>query len=194
MTTSSPRSTTKPKKSTSASAAAATPRQDKLIVSSPRAQDVAGKKVTKFKVFTETERQRRTETILTFAGTGVTAHDTVTKGLTGRALIRNWESTKGSLPTDAFLRAIGVSPRTAQRIKADPNKLLDTRTTDGIYRLESVRALAEEVLGSVDAATEWLNSEAMGLEFRKPIDLISTSPGLEAVKTLLHRMKFGVYA
>lgn len=87
-----------------------------------------------------------------------------------------------------------MSARTAHRIKTDPDKPLDARTTDGIYRLESVRAMAEEVLGSAEAANEWLNTEAMGLEFRKPIDLVSTSPGAEAVKTLLQRMKYGVYA
>ncbi len=96
--------------------------------------------------------------------------------------------------TEAILKAIGVSERTAQRIKTDPDKPLDARTTDGIYRLESVRVLAEEVLGSEEAANEWLKVEAMGLEFRKPIDLVSTSPGAEAVKTLLQRMKYGVYA
>jgi len=98
------------------------------------------------------------------------------------------------LSTDAILEAIGVSSRTAQRIKTDPDKQLDARTTDGIYRLESVRALAHEVLGSEEAANEWLDTEAIGLEFRKPIDLVITSPGAEAVKTLLQRMKYGVYA
>ena len=116
------------------------------------------------------------------------------KGVSGRALTRIWETTMGSLPIDAILKAIGVSARTAHRIKAQPDKPLDARTTDGIYRLESVRSLAEEVLGSTEAANEWLNTEAMGLEFRKPIDLLSTSPGAEAVKILLQRMKFGVYA
>lgn len=98
------------------------------------------------------------------------------------------------LTVDARRKAIGVSERTAHRIKTDPDKPLDARTSDGIYRLESVRALAREVLGSDEAANEWLNTEAMGLEFRKPIDLVSTSPGAEAVKTLLQRMKYGVYA
>ncbi len=60
--------------------------------------------------------------------------------------------------------------------------------------LEAVRKLAKEVLGSVEASEEWLNTEAMGLEFRKPIELASTNTGAEAVKTLLQRMKFGVYA
>lgn len=129
-----------------------------------------------------------------FGGSSVMAHDVVMKGVSGRALTRIWESTRGALPADAVLKAIGVSARTAHRIKTDPDKPLDARTTDGIYRLESVRALAQEVLGSVEAANEWLNTEALGLELRKPIDLVSTSPGAEAVKTLLQRMKYGVYA
>jgi putative toxin-antitoxin system antitoxin component (TIGR02293 family) len=139
------------------------------------------------------ERERQAG-VFAFAGSSVMAHDAVMKGVSGRALTRIWESTRGTLPPDAILKAIGVSARTAHRIKTDPDKPLDARTTDGIYRLESVRAMAEEVLGSADAANEWLNSEAMGLEFRKPIDLVSTSPGAEAVKTLLQRMKYGVYA
>jgi putative toxin-antitoxin system antitoxin component (TIGR02293 family) len=125
-------------------------------------------------------------------GSAVTAHDVVMKGVPGYALTRIWETT--SLPTEAVLKAVGVSSRTAHRIKANPAKALDPRTTDGIYRLESVRAMAEEVLGTAEAANDWLNAEAMGLEFRKPIDLLSTSPGAEAVKTLLQRMRYGVYA
>ena len=87
-----------------------------------------------------------------------------------------------------------MSARTAHRNKTHPDKPLDARATDEIYRLESVREMAKEVLGSAEAAHQWLMTEAMGLEFRKPIDLMSTSPGAEAVKTLLQRMRYGVYA
>lgn len=87
-----------------------------------------------------------------------------------------------------------MSARTAHRNKTHPDKPLDARTTDGFYRLQSVREMAKEMLGSAEAAHEWLMTEAMGLEFRRPIDLMSTSPGAEAVKTLLQRMRYGVYA
>lgn len=153
-----------------------------------------GKKAVKVKIFVGEKRELQAGVIVAFAGSSVMAHDAVMKGVSGRALTRIWESTRGTLPTDAILKAIGVSARTAHRIKTDPDKPLDARTTDGIYRLESVRAMAEEVLGSTEAANEWLNTEAIGLEFRKPIDLVSTSPGAEAVKTLLQRMRYGVYA
>lgn len=174
--------TTKPKKDAAQAAGAALGRERLAL----QVHRDAGKKILTGK--------READVSAAFAGSSVMAHDAVMKGVRGWALTRIWESTKGSLPTEAILKAIGVSARTAHRLKTDPDKLLDARTTDGIYRLESVRATAQEVLGSEQAANEWLNTEAMGLEYRKPIDLVSTSPGAEAVKTLLQRMKHGVYA
>jgi putative toxin-antitoxin system antitoxin component (TIGR02293 family) len=194
MKPSSQRLTTKPKKGASEAGAATTRAEDAFTTAYGKVHGIPGKKVAKGKIGTGGKRERQAGVFVAFAGSSVMAHDVVMKGVSGRALTRIWESTKGSLPTDAILKAIGVSARTAHRIKTDPDKPLDARTTDGIYRLESVRAMAEEVLGSADAANEWLNTEAMGLEFRKPIDLVSTSPGAEAVKTLLQRMKYGVYA
>ena len=90
------------------------------------------------------------------------------------------------MPSELFLRAIGVA-RTAYRIKSDPDRPLDARIADGIYRLESVRMLAQRGARQRQAADEWLNTAAIGLGFKKPIDLLSTSPGAEAVKTLLQQ-------
>ena len=194
MKPSSQRLTTKPKKGASEAAAAATLTKNTLTTAYGKTRGVPSKKAVKVKILASAKRERQGGVFVAFAGSSVMAHDVVMKGVPGRALTSIWESTRGTLPTDAILRAIGVSTRTAHRIKADPDKPLDARTTDGIYRLESVRAMAEEVLGSAEAANEWLNTEAMGLEFRKPINLVSTSPGAEAVKTLLQRMKYGVYA
>lgn len=197
MKPSSERSTTKPKKGTSQTAAGATLREKPLITAYAKVQVVPAKTL-KRESLTGRKRGRQVsvsdQIFVALEGSRVEAHDVVMKGVSGRALTRIWETTMGALPTDAVLKAIGVSARTAHRIKSDPDKPLDARTTDGIYRLESVRAMAEEVLGSAEAANDWLNTEAMGLEFRKPIDLLSTSPGAEAVKTLLQRMKYGVYA
>jgi len=186
--------TTKPNKGPSAAATSATLAKDTLTSANVKVRGIPGKPDVKVKTLTGGKREPQAGVFIAFAGSSVMAHDVVMKGVSGRALTRIWESTKGTLPVDAILKAIGVSARTAHRIKTDPDKPLDARTTDGIYRLESVRAMAEEVLGSAKAANEWLNTEAMGLEFRKPIDLVSTSPGAEAVRTLLQRMKYGVYA
>lgn len=186
-------STKRPKRGAS-QAPHASPAKSTRIAVHGQVHVAPSKKVARAKSVTSRSRDRQAGDFIAFAGSSVKAHDAVLKGVPGRALAHIWESTKGSLSTDAVLKAIGVSARTAHRIKTDPDRQLDARTTDGIYRLESVRALANEVLGSEAAANEWLDTEAMGLEFRKPIDLIGTSPGAEAVKTLLQRMKHGVYA
>jgi putative toxin-antitoxin system antitoxin component (TIGR02293 family) len=191
MKPSSKRLTTTSKKGGSQAAAAAPARANTPPATSKKVYGVPGRKAVKAKI---TGGEQQAGVFLAFAGSSVMAHDAVMKGVSGRALTRIWESTKGALPSELFLRAIGVSARTAHRIKSDPDRPLDARIADGIYRLESVRMLAQEVLGGEQAADEWLNTAAIGLGFRKPIDLLSTSPGAEAVKTLLQRMKCGVYA
>lgn len=194
MKPSSRRLITKSKKGASKVAAATTVAEHTRTTAYRKVHGTIGKKAVEVKVFTGVKRARQAGVFVAFADSSVKAHDAVMRGVSGKVLTRICESTRGALPADAILKAVGLSERTAHRIKAAPDKPLDARTTDGIYRLESVRALAEEVLGSTQAANEWLNTEAMGLEFRKPIDLLSTSPGAEAVKTLLQRMKYGVYA
>jgi putative toxin-antitoxin system antitoxin component (TIGR02293 family) len=194
MKPSSQRLTIKPKNDATQAAAAPTIAKNTLPTAHVKTHGIAGMKTVKAKIATCGKPEQQAGVFVAFEGSSVRAHDAVMKGVSGRALTRIWESTRGTLPTDAVLKAIGVSARTAHRVKTEPDKPLDARTTDGIYRLESVRAMAKEVLGSAEAANEWLMSEAMGLEFRKPIDLVSTSPGAEAVKTLLQRMRYGVYA
>lgn len=154
-----------------------------------------GKKSARTKASSGAKPAQQPRAFVGLKGSNVMAHDAVMKGVSGQVLAYLWDNAKAAaLPADAVLKAIGVSARTAHRIRTEPDKLLDARITDGIYRLESMRSLAADVLGSEEAANEWLNTEAMGLEFRKPIDLMSSSPGAEAVKILLQRMKYGVYA
>ncbi|MCY1375391.1 putative toxin-antitoxin system antitoxin component [compost metagenome] len=52
---------------------------------------------------------------------------------------------------------------------------------------------AEEVFGGREAADNWLNKPALGLEGRRPIDLLSSTEGCELVYTFLVRIEYGVY-
>ena len=125
---------------------------------------------------------------------GLAAHDVVIDGLPVRALGSFVESF-ARLPKAAVLAAIGVHERTYQRIKKDQTRArLDSKVTDGIFKLDEVRKLAVEVLGSEAAAEAWLSEEAIGLENRRPIDLVRSTPGAALVKQLLQRMQYGVYA
>jgi len=125
---------------------------------------------------------------------GLAAHDVVIDGLPVQALGSFVESF-ALLPKAAVLAAIGVHERTYQRIRKDQTRArLDSKVTDGIFKLDELRKLAVEVLGSEAAAEAWLSEEAVGLENRRPIDLVRSTPGAALVKQLLQRMQYGVYA
>lgn len=59
--------------------------------------------------------------------------------------------------------------------------------------ISKVRALAAEELGSTEAAEQWLMAPAMGLERRRPIDLMGSMEDIALVTQLLSRMRYGVY-
>ena len=71
---------------------------------------------------------------------------------------------------------------------------IDRALSDRVLRLVSVVNQATQVLGSQQAAEQWLSSPAIGLDRRIPIDLLQSSEGTAMVKTLLSRMEYGVYA
>jgi putative toxin-antitoxin system antitoxin component (TIGR02293 family) len=120
------------------------------------------------------------------------AHDLVTEGLpVDRA--RELMASFLIIDRDTVLKAMGISERTLQRAKT-ADRPLDTNASDRSLRLASVAEQAIEVLGSQEAAERWLSAPAMGLDQRRPIDLLQSSEGTELVKTLLTRMDYGVYA
>jgi len=120
------------------------------------------------------------------------AHDLVTAGLpvdSARELMASFLI----IDRDTVLKAMGISERTLQRAKT-ADRPLDSNASDRTLRLAAVAEQAIEVLGSQEAAERWLTAPAMGLDQRRPIDLLQSSEGTELVKTLLTRMDYGVYA
>jgi putative toxin-antitoxin system antitoxin component (TIGR02293 family) len=91
------------------------------------------------------------------------------------------------------LQAIGISERSLQRGEA-AGKLLGPNASDRALRLALVTRQATDVLGSHEAAERWLSTPAIGLERRRPIELLQSSEGTDMVRTLLTRMEYGVYA
>jgi len=124
--------------------------------------------------------------------TPLQAHDIVTHGLPV-VLAREMMDAYEVIAREALLQAIGVSERTLQRGR-DEDRLLDSNATDRLIRLASITEQAIDVLGSKEAAEHWLSTPAIGLDQRRPIDLLQSSEGAELVKTLLIRMDYGVYS
>ncbi len=59
--------------------------------------------------------------------------------------------------------------------------------------MAEILAKAEEVLGSREEAEHWLARPALGLDSRRPTDLMASPQGADLVKTLLEQMEYGVY-
>jgi putative toxin-antitoxin system antitoxin component (TIGR02293 family) len=97
-------------------------------------------------------------------------------------------------PEIAFTRAIGVSTRTFQRQRQAPRKRMSAEQSGRTWKFAEILSRATEVFGSQEAAEEWLERPAIGLEQQRPIDLLSTPPGTRLVEEHLERMAFGVYA
>lgn len=124
---------------------------------------------------------------------GVAVHDAIVQGLPSSALAAINKQFNRIHAADIYA-VVGLSERTAQRLKAAEPQPMDIAASDGIHRLLRAYELALDVLGSDEAAQDWLVAEALGLEGRRPIDLLKTTPGAALVMQLLQRMLHGVYA
>ena len=54
--------------------------------------------------------------------------------------------------------------------------------------------LATRVLGSHEAAESWLLQKSLALDGERPLDLLTSPSGTEAIQDLLTRIEYGVYA
>ena len=60
-------------------------------------------------------------------------------------------------------------------------------------KLVEILAKATAVLGSKEDAEQWLEKPTIGLDQRKPTDLLATPAGVEMVEDYLGRLEYGVY-
>lgn len=65
---------------------------------------------------------------------------------------------------------------------------------DPAIALIEVTDMATKAFGSREVAEKWLAQKAIALDRERPIDLLGSAPGIEAVKDLLTRIEFGIYA
>jgi putative toxin-antitoxin system antitoxin component (TIGR02293 family) len=95
--------------------------------------------------------------------------------------------------TDPELAALlGIGEATLRRARA-AGATLDAATSDRLYRLSKVIAIAEEVLEGTANAIGWLRRPQPALTGRVPLDLLVTQAGSDQVETLLRRIDYGVY-
>jgi putative toxin-antitoxin system antitoxin component (TIGR02293 family) len=123
------------------------------------------------------------------------AHEVLTHGLPGAALMHLIDNLTIIPHHGASLeKAVGMSRRTFQRRKSASAKLLSQEQSGRTWKFAEILAKATAVLGSQAEAEQWLERPAMGLDQRRPIDLLATPAGVKIVEDFLERIEYGVYA
>ena len=117
-------------------------------------------------------------------------HERILKGLKFDAVEK--VKARAALTDAEIARLLGIGEATLRRARA-AGGTLDAATSDRLYRLSKVIAVAEEVLGGQDNAVSWLKREQPGLRGKAPLELLVTHAGADQVETLLRRIDYGVY-
>ncbi|MBY5778542.1 DUF2384 domain-containing protein [Rhizobium leguminosarum] len=122
------------------------------------------------------------------------AHELLLHGLPATAL----DHLVGTLvvlgKNESLEKAVGMSLRTWQRRKDTPSKPLSQEQSGRAWKFAEILAKATDIFGSQAEAEQWLERPAVGLEQRRPIDLLGTPAGVELIEDHLDRLECGVYA
>ena len=121
-------------------------------------------------------------------------HEVLVHGLPGAALIHLIGNLVIRHDPASLEKAIGISLRTFQRRKGAPATPLSREQSGRTWKFAEILAKATAVLGSQEEAEQWLERPAIGLDQRRPIDLLATPAGVRIVEDFLERLEHGVYA
>ncbi|CAN7641943.1 type II RES/Xre toxin-antitoxin system antitoxin [Brucella pituitosa] len=122
------------------------------------------------------------------------AHELLLRGLPTLALDHLVGNLAIISKNESLEKAIGMSLRTWQRRKDTPSKPLSQEQSGRTWKFAEILAKATDIFGSQLEAEQWLERPAIGLDQRRPIDLLGTPAGFELVEDHLNRLEYGVYA
>jgi putative toxin-antitoxin system antitoxin component (TIGR02293 family) len=112
-----------------------------------------------------------------------------------RVLVKRALAYASSFPEESPERVAKkpIQHRLFHRRKVAPKTRLPVDESERLWRFAEVLAHATRVFGSQAEAEQWLERPAIGLDHRKPIDLLRTYPGTRLVSEYLMRIEHGVY-
>ena len=120
-------------------------------------------------------------------------HDLILRGLPTASVTFLISHVVAISKDEVFEKGIGMSPRTLQRRTEVATKRLSPEQSGRAWKFAAILAKATEVFGSREAAERWLERPAIGLDRKRPIDLLTTNAGAEMVEKFLGRLEYGVY-
>jgi putative toxin-antitoxin system antitoxin component (TIGR02293 family) len=126
--------------------------------------------------------------------TPLDVHEALANGLPGAALAYLIGNLVTLRDPASIEKAVGISRRTFQRRKVAPAKLLSQEQSGRTWKFAEILSKATAVLGSQEEAERWLERPAIGLDQRRPIELLATPAGVKLVEDFLERLEYGVYA
>lgn len=112
------------------------------------------------------------------------------KGLTKKALVNLAQYMHLSLASMTTI--LSITERTLQR-KKDSDKL-SSFISDQILQLADVYTKGEEVFGTREQVSIWLTKPNKALGYKKPMELLSSSYGVQMVHDVLGRIEHGIYS
>lgn len=109
--------------------------------------------------------------------------------------LKNFEALSKELELNEkfTLELINLSKSTLDRVKKE-SKPFSPTVASRIYRVTLVLDISEKILGSHQQSIQWLKSPAKYLGGERPLELVQTEAGAEAVKSLLFRLEHSVYS
>lgn len=126
--------------------------------------------------------------------TPLDAHDLILRGLPAAALTHLVDGLEALRDRESLEKAVGMSLRTFQRKKGGGPARLSQEQSGRTWRFAEILAKAAAVFGSREDAEGWLERPALGLDGRRPLDLLATPAGVRLVDDHLERLRYGVYA
>ena len=99
---------------------------------------------------------------------------------------------KLDLSVEMATKSLQLPKRTLSRRKK--TQRLDALQSERVLRLAHVATRATEVLGSEARARSWLLTENRALGGDRPLDLLDTDIGTQAVEDVLVRLEYGVFS
>lgn len=126
--------------------------------------------------------------------TRMDAHEVILRGLPALTLVNLVDCFHVLTWTPTVAKALGMSERTFQRRREASAARLSQEQSGRTWQFAEILAKATEVFGSQREAERWLERPAIGLDRRRPIELLATPAGVELVEDHLTRLEYGVYS
>jgi putative toxin-antitoxin system antitoxin component (TIGR02293 family) len=122
---------------------------------------------------------------------GLALHSAINNGLSYDVFLRIAELTR--LDKRELAASLSIAPATLHR--RAKNGHFTSSESDKLYRFTHVLVAAIDLFeGNYDDAITWLQSDIEGVGGNRPLDMLSTSAGCDAVKDIIGRLEHGVFA